>query len=450
MTAMREPAIREPRGGERGGSDDFRWMTGFECSTFPQIGMDELSLTQHDRFWGSDIVRAVEAGCRTIRYGIRWHVVNPQPQVWDWASVDGPMELMRHLGIEPVVDLFHFGVPAWMGTGVMSSIFPDLQAELCAAFARRYPWVRWYTPTNEPYIMAQFGGETGAWYPYEHGLNNFVTALRNVARGLCEGWAAIRDVRDDARLMISDTCEYWHALDDRVRERADLMNERRFLMHELYGGRVGRDHPLREWLIEHGMDRGDLDWFEENPATLDVIGLDHYPHSEHELSTDADGDLVDRPRPLDGQLGPAELCRQYFARLGRPMIFAETGAPGDDATKIAWLDRLVDQVRQVRAEGVPLIGITWWGLIDQVDWGSGLRRFRYQVDPTGLYRLEWRDEHYRPASPPEPPHADGRGYRLERVPTAALTAWRRYAGASPETTVGPLARSSTNAGAALW
>ncbi|HVL54613.1 MAG TPA: hypothetical protein VM344_10190 [Vitreimonas sp.] len=432
------------------GATDFRWLTGFECSTFPQIGMDELALTQHDRFWGSDLVRAVESGCRTIRYGIRWHVVNPAPQVWDWTSLDGPMELMRHLGIEPIVDLFHFGVPAWAGTGVMSSIFPDLQAELCAAFARRYPWVRWYTPTNEPYIMSQFGGETGAWYPYEHGPHNFVRALRNVARGLCEGWAAIREIRPDARMMVSDTCEYWHALDDGSRGRAELMNERRFLMHELYGGRVDDHHPLRPWLVEHGMAEMDLAWFEANPAALDVIGLDHYPHSEHELSTGPRGELIDVPRPLASQLGPAELCRQYFNRLGRPMIFAETGAPGDDRAKIAWLDRLVDEVRQARSEGIPLIGITWWGLLDQVDWGTGLRRFRYEVDPTGLYRLEWRDEHFRPAEPPDPPRVDGRGYRLERVPTVALDAWRRYAEASPEAAVGPLASSSTNAGMALW
>jgi hypothetical protein len=99
---------------------------------------------------------------------------------------------------------------------------------------------------------------------------------------------------------------------------------------------------------------------------------------------------------------------------------------------------------------VPLIGITWWGLIDQVDWGSGLRRFRHEIDPTGLYRLEWRDDRYRPADPPDPPRADGNGYRLERVRTAALEWWRRYALASPETTVGPLARSPTNAGIPLW
>ncbi|CAN5379126.1 hypothetical protein BH24CHL10_BH24CHL10_08870 [soil metagenome] len=30
------------------------------------------------------------------------------------------MELMRHLGMEPVMDLFHFGVPEWL-SGVAES-----------------------------------------------------------------------------------------------------------------------------------------------------------------------------------------------------------------------------------------------------------------------------------------------------------------------------------------
>ena len=47
---------------DRPGRADFEWMTGFECSTFPQVGMDEIALTQHDRLWGSDLLRAMDAG----------------------------------------------------------------------------------------------------------------------------------------------------------------------------------------------------------------------------------------------------------------------------------------------------------------------------------------------------------------------------------------------------
>jgi beta-glucosidase/6-phospho-beta-glucosidase/beta-galactosidase len=341
------------------------------------------------------------------------------------------MELMRYLDMEPVADLFHFGVPEWLGNGVMSSVFPDFQAELCREFARRYPWVRWYTPTNEPYIMAQFGGEGAIWYPYQEGPQSFVVALRNVARGLCEGWAEIRRERPDARLLVSDTCEYHHALDEPGRPLAELRNERRFLMHELYGGRVGADHALRPYLLEHGLSEDDLLWFLDHPASLDVVGLDYYPHSEHQYQAGERGRILDEPCLLERQLGPAELCRQYFRRLGRPLAFTETGAPGADEQKVAWLERIVAGVREVRGEGVPVIGITWWGLLDQVDWGSNLRRFDYQIDPTGLYRLDWREGEQGRTLEPEG--------RLERVPTGALEAWRRYAAAPLDESVGRLA-----------
>jgi len=108
-------------------------------------------------------------------------------------------------------------------------------------------------------------------------------------------------------------------------------------------------------------------------------------------------------------------------------------------------------VRTVRAEGVPVIGITWWGLLDQVDWGNGLRRFRYDIDPTGLYRLEWQDGHGRPLDVSDlEPHLRGSAHRLARVPTGALEAWRRYALASSETTVGRLAPSGATTGLSLW
>lgn len=402
-------------------TSDFEWMTGFECTTFPQIGMDELALTQHDRFWASDILRAREAGCRVLRYGIRWYVVNPRPRQWDWSSLDGPMELMRHLEMEPIVDLFHFGVPEWLTNGVMSSMFPDFQAELCREFVRRYPWVRWYTPTNEPYIAAQFGGEHGHWYPFQHGTRNFVWAMRNVARGLSEGWREISRERPDARMMVSDTCEYHHALDDASRSLAELRNERRFLMHDLYAGRVDRDHPMRGYLLQHGLLEHDVWWFHENPAPLDVVGLDYYPHSEHQYRANEHGEILDETRTREGQLGPGRLARQYWERFRRPLVFAETGSPEEDTRRTAWLDLLISEIRTVRGEGVPVIGLTWWGLIDQVDWSSNLRRFDYHIDPTGLYRLEWRDG------------------RLERIPTTTLEAWRRCTSLPAEETVGRLA-----------
>jgi beta-glucosidase/6-phospho-beta-glucosidase/beta-galactosidase len=43
---------------------------------------------------------------------------------------------------------------------------------------------------------------------------------------------------------------------------------------------------------------------------------------------------------------------------------------------------------RLRADGVPIIGFTWYSLTDQVDWDCGLRYERGRVNPLGLYDLD--------------------------------------------------------------
>ena len=64
-----------------------------------------------------------------------------------------------------------------------------------------------------------------------------------------------------------------------------------------------------------------------DPARLDVVGLDYNPHSEHAYRIGDRGDRVDEAQAEERQLGAAELVRQCHARFGRPLVFAETGAP---------------------------------------------------------------------------------------------------------------------------
>lgn len=388
-------------------------MTGFECSSFPQIGMDELELTQHYDYWASDLVRVRDLGISFIRYGIPWDRVNIRPHEYDWRWTDQVMDLLHTLDFNPIIDLYHFGSPLWIERGLMHPLFADFQAEWAREFARRYEWVQWYTPTNEPYIMSSFAGDFGHWYPFLRGPENFGVTLKNAARGLCMAWEEIEKVRPDARMMVSDTHEYWHALDDDAQPYAEFMNNRRFLTHDLYGGRIGDDYPMLPYLHELGFTDRDLEWFREHPAPLDVVGVDYYPHSEHQVRSDPKGVIeTSHGRLADEtaqeQLGFAKLVKQYFDHFRRPIILAETGAPGDDEHKIAWLDASVQGIRQVREEGVPVIGIVWWGAIDQVDWDSNLRQRNNNINETGLWALRWK------------------GHKLERVPTRALDAYRRY------------------------
>ncbi len=51
-------------------------------------------------------------------------------------------------------------------------------------------------------------------------------------------------------------------------------------------------------------------------------------------------------------------------------------------------------IQQLRRDGVPICGMTWYSLIDQIDWDVGLREKNDRVNPLGLYDL---DRQLRPA-----------------------------------------------------
>ena len=43
---------------------------------------------------------------------------------------------------------------------------------------------------------------------------------------------------------------------------------------------------------------------------------------------------------------------------------------------------------QVRNDGIPVLGFTWYSLTDQVDWDTALREDNGNVNPLGLYDLD--------------------------------------------------------------
>jgi beta-glucosidase/6-phospho-beta-glucosidase/beta-galactosidase len=394
-------------------------MTGFECSAFPQIGADELEETKHYRWWASDLVRLREVGITMIRYGIPWHVVNPKPHQYDWRWADQALDLMETLGITPIVDLFHYGTPAWIESGIMNPIFGEMQGWYAKAFAERYPHITYYTPTNEPYICATFGAEWGIWYPFLRGDWNAVRAIKNVSEGVVRSMAAVRRVRPDALMMIADTCEYYHSVEGAFEEEATFRSERRFIVHDLYQGLVNREHPMWDYMVRNGAGEWELEWFLENPVKLDILGLDYYRHSEHQLRRGPNGERIDET--AEKQLGWAELARQYSSRYnGMPVFLAETNVGGPVEERVEWFEKLIEETRQARANGVPVAGLTYYGAIDHVDWDSALRVRNLNVNPCGMWSLHWEGE------------------KLVRTPTALVDLYRRNIALSVEESVGPL------------
>src|SRR5688572_31508439 len=93
----------------------FVWGAGIECSFLPHLDVNQFQWTQHDRYWREDLRLAKEyLGITHMRYAMPWHVLEPQRGKFDWSYADERITEFDRLGIEPFMDVMHFGTPLWL------------------------------------------------------------------------------------------------------------------------------------------------------------------------------------------------------------------------------------------------------------------------------------------------------------------------------------------------
>jgi beta-glucosidase len=364
----------------------FMFATGIENS-IPKIKngtkrVDEMEKCGHYKHWREDFNLVLELGLRFLRYGPPLHTTFRGADSYDWEFADQTFSELKKLGIIPIVDLCHFGVPDWIGN-FQNPDFPALFSEYAGAFARRFPWVQLYTPVNEMFICASFSAAYGWWNEQLRSDQAFVTALKNIVKANVLAMHTILDHRPDAIFIQSESSEYFHPENPSVISAAEWLNAKRFLSLDLnYGRKVNSD--VYEYIMDNGMTRKEYHFFLNNNLKQHcVLGNDYYITNEHRVSADgltrASGEIF----------GYNEITRQYYDRYKLPVMHTETnlneGISGDEA--VNWLGKQFANVLRVRNSGVPTLGFTWYSLTDQVDWDSALREDNGNINPLGLFDL---------------------------------------------------------------
>jgi beta-glucosidase/6-phospho-beta-glucosidase/beta-galactosidase len=364
---------------------DFMFATGIECSCPTIEGgrwrLDELDATGHYRYWRRDLELVRELGLRYLRYGPPLHRTFVGPARYDWSFMDQVAQAMQALGVIPIADLCHFGVPDWL-ENFQNSELPDRLAEYAAAFAKRYPWIRLYTPVNEMYVAARMSALDGIWNEQLRSESAFVTAIRHLARASVLMMQAILRECPEAAFINSESSEFYQPCcpDPEILRIADFENRRRFIALDLlYACPVRED--TRTYLLDHGMPAEEYQWFmEQSVAKGAILGVDYYRWNEKLINSEG------RAEALGELFGWYVITSQYYERYRRPVMHTETNCP-DAAEAPAWLWRQWHNVQLIQQSGVPVTGFTWYSLQDQVDWDIGLSRAVGNVDPVGLYDL---------------------------------------------------------------
>ncbi|OGX90656.1 family 1 glycosylhydrolase [Hymenobacter coccineus] len=365
----------------------FLFATGIENSNPTiqngKVRVDELEKCGHYQHWQKDFDLVQELGIEFLRYGPPLHTTWQGPGKYDWSFADLAFQDLRRRNIVPIVDLCHFGLPDWLGN-FQNPDFPKLFADYARAFAQRFPWVQLYTPVNEMYVCAEFSALYGWWNEQLASDKAFVTALKYIVKANVLAMHAISAVRPDALFIQSESSEYFHAENPAAIKPAELLNAKRFLSLDLnYGRRV--DSDMYEYLLDNGMTRDEYHFFLKNNRRHQcIMGNDYYQTNEHRVradgSTTASGEIF----------GYHTITTQYYDRYRLPVMHTETnlwqGPKGDEA--VNWLWKEWANVLRVRNDGVPVLGFTWYSLVDQVDWDTALRENNGTVNPLGLYDLQ--------------------------------------------------------------
>lgn len=336
---------------------DSFFLGGFECSTHRRNDgrrLDLLAATGHDRWAVQDYAGLRQHGIRSLRDGLRWHLIEGTPGRYDWSSFLPQLRAAQQLGSQVVWDLCHYGWPD--DIDIWQPAFVERFARFAAAVAHlvreETEAVPFYSPINEISYWSWAGGDQAHFNPMGRGRG--FEFKHQLVRASIAAIEAIRAVEPRARFVQADPAIHIVSPSRRPGPQRAAENHRQ-AQFEAWDMLCGKAWP--------GLGGA--------PHYLDILGANYYAHNQWYL----DGDRIPRGhrdyRPFQGILS------EIHQRYGRPILVAETGAEGD--LRGDWLHYVSEQVGFALQRGVAVEGICLYPVLDYPGWDDD----RYC--PTGLF-----------------------------------------------------------------
>jgi len=397
--------------------------------------------------YAADIALLAEMGFNMFRMSISWSRIFPngddeRPNEQGLAFYDRVFDCCREHGIEPLVTLSHYEMPYHLVErydGWASRELIGLFERYCATVFERYQdKVRYWLTFNEINCGTSDMGsmmETGLIQGFEGPMSEIRTtpqqrfqALHHqfVASGRVVRLAHERYPRFRMGNMDCFVLSYAATCDpaDVLANQAEMRRMNWFCSDVQVRGAY--PSYARRMFEEDGVD---IDIEPGDLADIEAGRVDFYTFSYYmstTVGTHADLRRTQGNMTFGGenpylektdwgwQIDPAGLryaLNEIYDRYRIPLMVVENGmgardevAPDGaihDQYRIAYLKRHVRAMGEAIADGVDLVGYTWWGPIDLVSAGTGEMRKRYGFvyvdkhdDGTGTYERTRKDSFY--------------------------------------------------------
>ncbi len=358
---------------------------------------DQLECSGHETRPG-DLEYFAELGIRTIRYPLLWEKYSGNEEEF-FRLHDSRLNRLGQLGIIPIAGLLHHGSGPFF-TDLHDKNFPELLAGFALKIAQHYPWIRYYTPVNEPLTTARFSGLYGHWYPHHRDDVSFARIFLNEIKGIVLSIKAVRSVNPEAGLVqTEDMCRVYSS--EELDYQEEFENQRRWLTYDFLLGRVTADHPLRKYFLDQGITDEELDFFSENRIIPEVCGFNYYVTSERYLDHRkskypacfyggnsfqeyADVEVVRANIPE--RISSYGILKEAWERYNLPVALTEVHLACTREEQLRWFYEAWHTGNKLSEEGVDFRAVTAWSFFGSYDWSSLLCEKKKNYE-SGIYDI---------------------------------------------------------------
>ncbi len=373
------------------------FLTGIEGSDPMVDGVRRNQFREAHNFYAtyrSRLANIRNLGLRWVRFGPPYSQTHLGVNRYDWELADAVMNTCQELGITVMADLLHFGLPDWLHEGsgqapyFQNPAFPALFAEYARAFAKRYPFIRFFTLVNEPLVTANFSTRYGLWNegtsPVYRTEAHYVAAVKHIAQAALLARQAIEQVwREEGRpgeplFVQNESFELAHAEPGGNQTEALAFNLSRFAALDLIFGH--QDPVMKDYLCRHGVSAAEYEWFMvHGRSSATYLGIDHYPTCIRTYKKE--GMVLHGPHDVYELAG---ITIDYWQRYGLPLLHTEVNAWPDHALRLC--QATYDCLCQLARDGYPVGGMGWYGDELQIGWQVAMRGpGSNHENPVGLF-----------------------------------------------------------------
>lgn len=374
---------------------------GIEC-TYNRVSdayFDQLTYTGHYEREG-DIDLFANLGISRMRYPILWEKLQPECDTEiEWSCVESKLTRLKELGISPIAGLVHHGSgPRY--SNVLEDSFPVELSKYASKVAKRFPWIEYYTPINEPLTTARFCGLYGIWHPHKKDDKSFVKILINECKATIMAMQEIRKINPEAKLIQTEDLGKTYST-PMLKYQADFENQRRWLSFDLICGRVTPVHPLWQYLLNSGVHKDDLFYFIKYACLPHIIGFNHYLTSERYIDENIDNypshthganfqhQYADVEVVRTGHaeiLGVKGLLKEAWNYFKLPMAITEVHLHCTREEQLRWFNCVWTSANELKDEGVAIEAVTAWAMLGSHGWNKLLTEENGQYE-SGVFDI---------------------------------------------------------------